>query len=82
MNLARFDIEFDHEVNALYVRLGTGAVAQTIEVGPSVLVDIDANGTALGYEFIDADRFLPYLREHNGVLPQVEAWSPPQRMAV
>ena len=82
MDLTRFTIEFDDEANALYVILEAGTVAQTIMVRPSVNVDVDANGTILGYEFVNADRFLPFLREYHGELPPIEAWTQQQRMAV
>lgn len=82
MDLTRFTIEFDDEVNALYVTIEPGTVAKTIVVAPSVNVDVDASGTILGYEFVNADRFLPFLREHHGELPPIESWTQPQRMAV
>ena len=82
MDAQRLGVELDPTVNALYVRLAQGTVARTIEVSPLVLVDIDEHGTTLGYEFVNADQFLPYLRAHGGELPPVEVGKPTQRIAV
>lgn len=82
MDVTRPGIEFDASVNALYVRLMHGTVARTVEVSPLVLVDLDENGATLGYEFVDASRFFPFLTEHGGVLPETAVSAPPQKLAV
>ncbi len=56
-------LRLDRDVNALYVELRPGAVARTIEVTDTVYVDVDADGATLGVEFVDADEFIPFLRD-------------------
>ena len=66
----------DPEVNALYITLRQGDVARTIEVTDTIYVDLDAQGTPLGIEFINADEFIPFLRDHADdvdIPPQVRA---------
>lgn len=44
-------VEYDHEVNAVYVRLQAGVVAESIEVY-DVVADKDDSGALLGFEFL------------------------------
>jgi len=57
-------IEYSPDVGLLYVRLGGGAVAESVEVGTGVVADMDAAGEPVGLEFLDADAFLPFLARH------------------
>ena len=54
---------FDSEANCLYVSLAKGDVARTIELSDMVYVDVDTRGVILGIEFVDADEFIPFLRQ-------------------
>lgn len=44
----------DPEAQAGYVTVGAGQVAQTVDLGGNVLIDIDAGGKAVGFELLDA----------------------------
>lgn len=43
-------LEFDDEVNALYVRLRKGKISSTEPLGDNVAVDLDKDGNVLGLE--------------------------------
>ena len=58
------EIRLDRDVNALYIRLCAGKVSRTVELTDSVYVDMDDQDAPLGIEFISADEFVPFLREH------------------
>ena len=58
------EFQLDRDVNALYIKLRPGSVARTIELTDSVYVDMDADDVPLGLEFINADEFVPFLRNH------------------
>ncbi len=64
--MIRFD--YSHDENLLYVALGDGPAAETIELEDSVYVDIDADGHPIGIEFVNAVDFLPFLVRHGGRL--------------
>lgn len=44
----------DPEARAGYVTVGEGQVTETVDLGGNVLIDIDANGDAIGFELLDA----------------------------
>jgi uncharacterized protein YuzE len=51
-------IEYDKEVDALYVRLQEKYVARTVEVEEGLNLDLDENGKLIGLEVLDAtDRY-------------------------
>ena len=56
-------LRLDRDVNALYVRLQGAQDARTVEVTDTMYADIDAAGSTLGVEFVDADEFIPFLRD-------------------
>jgi len=58
-------IRLDPDVNALYIEFREGDVAKTIEVAEMVYLDVDDQGSALGLEFVNADDFIPFLREQS-----------------
>lgn len=58
---------FDQDANALYIAIERGEVARTVEVTDMVSVDVDAQGTVLGIEFVSADEFVPFLRRLHAV---------------
>jgi uncharacterized protein YuzE len=47
-------IEYDREVDALYIRLQEKYVARTIEVEEGLNLDLDDNGKLIGLEVLDA----------------------------
>ncbi len=57
------EFQLDRDVNALYIKLRPGKVAQTIEVTTTIYVDLDADDAPIGIEFTNADDFLPFLRD-------------------
>jgi len=49
------DIEYDKEVDVLYVRLKPGeTVAKTVELDETRLIDYSKDGAVIGLEFMDA----------------------------
>jgi uncharacterized protein YuzE len=68
------EFQLDTDVNALYIKLGSGVVSQTVALTDSVYVDIDTEGTPVGIEFTDADEFVSFLRnraDDDGLPPKV-----------
>jgi uncharacterized protein YuzE len=49
-------IEYDKEVDALYVRLQEKYVARTVEIEEGLNLDIDDEGKLIGLEVLDATR--------------------------
>ncbi len=47
-------IEYDREVDALYVRLQEKFVARTIEIEDGLNLDLDESGKLIGLEVLDA----------------------------
>jgi uncharacterized protein YuzE len=47
-------IEYDREVDALYVRLQEKYVARTIEIEEGLNLDLDEDGKLIGLEVLDA----------------------------
>lgn len=51
-------IEYDGEVDALYIRIQEKHVATTREIAEGIHVDFDEDGKVLGFEILDAtDRY-------------------------
>jgi uncharacterized protein YuzE len=51
-------IEYDREVDALYIRLQQKYVARTVEIEERLNLDLDENGKLIGLEILDAtDRY-------------------------
>ncbi len=57
-------IRLDPDVNALCIEFREGKGAKTVELAAMVYLDVDQQGAAIGPEFVDADDFLPFLRQH------------------
>jgi uncharacterized protein YuzE len=60
-------LEYDPEVNALYLRFRppkANQVVETVELEHFVNLDLDDAGEPVGIEFVSADDFLPFLRRH------------------
>ncbi|MBK7002951.1 MAG: DUF2283 domain-containing protein [Rhodoferax sp.] len=49
-------IEYDQHADAMYIRLRTGVVADSDEVRPGVVFDLDADGRVLGIEMLDVSQ--------------------------
>ena len=47
-------IEYDREVDALYVRLQEKFVAKTVEIDEGINLDFDDGGRLIGLEILDA----------------------------
>jgi len=47
-------IEYDREVDALYVRLQEKYVARTVEIEEGLNLDLDDSGKLIGLEILDA----------------------------
>ncbi len=45
-------IEFDSEVNAMYIRFKKGKVNKSEPLADNVIVDVDKNGKAIGIEIL------------------------------
>lgn len=50
---------YDSEANALYVRLSEGAIVESEEIRPGIVVDFDKDGRIVGFEMLDARMQLP-----------------------
>lgn len=51
-------IEYDPEVDALYIRIQEKYVAKTREIAEGIHVDFDEDGKVIGFEILDAtDRY-------------------------
>jgi len=49
-------IEYDKEVDALYIRIQEKEVSKTIEIQEGVNIDIDENSKIVGLEILDATK--------------------------
>jgi uncharacterized protein YuzE len=47
-------IEYDNQVNAIYIRLQEKYVARTVEIEDGLNIDLDENGKLIGLEVLDA----------------------------
>ena len=47
-------IEYDREVDALYIRLQEKYVTRTVEIEEGLNLDLDENGKLIGLEVLDA----------------------------
>jgi len=45
-------VEFDSEVNAMYIHLKKGKVDRSEPLADNVIVDVDKNGEAIGIEIL------------------------------
>ena len=59
-------ITYSESGGALYIKLGEGDVAETVEVEELVYVAVDAEGRPCGVEFVVAADFLPFLARRGG----------------
>jgi uncharacterized protein YuzE len=61
-------IEYDLEANALYFKLDKGKFSKTIELNPTMYLDVDKEGRPLGLEVLDARAFLDRMEYEKGQL--------------
>ena len=52
-------VSFDEHADALYVRLDESAVAESEEVRPGVVLDLDSRGEVVGIEILRVGERLP-----------------------
>jgi uncharacterized protein YuzE len=58
---------YDPESGALYFRLREGAIEETLELpSPGGYLDVSAEGTVLGIEFLSIPEFVTFLRGFGG----------------
>ncbi len=50
--------KYDAESDALYVRSSDGAVVDTEEMRPGIMIDLDAEGRIIAIELLDASEHL------------------------
>ncbi len=50
---------YDSEANALFVRLSEGAIVESEELRPGLIIDFDKDGRIVGFEMLDARMQLP-----------------------
>ena len=55
-------VRFDQQADALYVRLDESPVAESEEVRPGVVLDLDERGEVVGIEILRVGRRLPGAR--------------------
>jgi uncharacterized protein YuzE len=46
-------IEYDPKADAMYIRLKSGAIAESDEIRPGLVIDFDEEGKVLGIEMLD-----------------------------
>jgi len=51
-------IQYDPSVDVLVIRLRDGKVAESDEVAPGMILDLDAEGRPLSIEILNAERLL------------------------
>ena len=52
-------IEYDKVADAMYIRLNTGKVGNTVKMQDRLIVDIDKKGRILGIEVLDVSSQVP-----------------------
>jgi uncharacterized protein YuzE len=48
-------LQYDPDAEAVYIRMSSGEVAETVEVTESLYVDVDQNGNPIGIEILGVD---------------------------
>ena len=51
-------VNYDPKADALYIRLRSGKIDESDEIGEGVIVDYDSSGKPIGIEFLNAARLL------------------------
>ena len=68
-------IEYDREVDALYIQLRDARPARALDVEEGVTIDVDAQGHIIGIEILDASERLGKEHLHSVTLKNL-AWEP------
>jgi uncharacterized protein YuzE len=63
-------VQYDSDVDALYITLAEGEAADSDELQPGVIVDFDANGNVVGLEILHVKKRTPAINV-NQVLVEV-----------
>lgn len=68
-------VTHDRDVDAVYIKLRSGSVDHTVEVEPSIYMDMDSLDQPLGIEFLHSDDVASYVERHGKKLgiPQTVA---------
>lgn len=48
-------IEYDTDAEAVYIRLSSGDVAETVEISATLYIDVDKDGNLIGVEVLGVD---------------------------
>lgn len=64
-------LNYDSQIDMLYIELATGASVESEEISPSVVVDYDENNHAIGIEIEDASKFVDLSRLELTAIPIV-----------
>jgi uncharacterized protein YuzE len=56
-------IEYDPKADAMYIRLKSGAIAESDEIRPGLVIDFDEEGKVLGIEMLDVSLLTDNPRE-------------------
>lgn len=51
-------LEYDPEVDAMYVRFSAGSIIESEEIAPGIVFDFDASGRIVSLEILDARKKL------------------------
>lgn len=49
-------LQYDRVADALYIRLGSGCVAESVEVADGIIVDFGEDGNVIGIEVLEFSR--------------------------
>ena len=61
------DLKYDTMADAVYLKVGTGKVAKTLEMQDRLMVDLDKDGRILGIEILEAshqEQFVESLKKN------------------
>lgn len=51
-------VDYDKETDAMFVRFATGAIVESEELSPGIVLDFDAEGRIVAMEVLDAHKRL------------------------
>ena len=76
--MINFNISFDPEAGAMYIKFSLTKVAKTIELKEEVFIDVDAKGNLIGIEFLNPCKADFRLKEITKVFkaPQLKSFDP------
>lgn len=61
-------LEIDTEAQALYLRLRSGSVADSVELADMVFMDVDQEQRPIGIEFVDLDAFTDFFDQPHSLV--------------